>query len=311
MAKTELTGIERQLVLDYLIDGNVPVTITPVQNQQEETTASSKKVPKDSSRIFPVALRSEQLTVLNQGIILLKDAPKNVQAFDGKQVCVQFYFNKLGLYFITTIKRTKNALALVIPDAISRIHDTIQQHNSDMNAVLYFEAGERTGTMHIACMFHKDYPLFTQPKWSDVEESRQKEAKAYLEKAVAKSRADGKTLGNGLFLIPVCRYLAHSSAEIKSIENRTEPPAVLYINHERIVFGFHKGGYSIQENSEYALKLGFPLENGPVKERVMYVTCYADTTYQSNDGEIMCAVCRYTSLKKEDERFLYEMQKKL
>lgn len=30
MSEKKLTGIERELVLKYLIDGNVPVTITPV-----------------------------------------------------------------------------------------------------------------------------------------------------------------------------------------------------------------------------------------------------------------------------------------
>ena len=34
MEKTKLSGIERELVLQYLIDGNVPVTITPVENSK-------------------------------------------------------------------------------------------------------------------------------------------------------------------------------------------------------------------------------------------------------------------------------------
>lgn len=31
MEHDKLTGIERELVLQYLIDGNVPVTLTPVE----------------------------------------------------------------------------------------------------------------------------------------------------------------------------------------------------------------------------------------------------------------------------------------
>ena len=33
MNKDKLTGIERELVLQYLIDGNVPVTLTPIENK--------------------------------------------------------------------------------------------------------------------------------------------------------------------------------------------------------------------------------------------------------------------------------------
>ena len=35
MDDKKLSGIERELVLQYLIDGNVPVTITPLENQYE------------------------------------------------------------------------------------------------------------------------------------------------------------------------------------------------------------------------------------------------------------------------------------
>ena len=33
MEHDKLTGIERELVLQYLIDGNVPVTLTPVEEE--------------------------------------------------------------------------------------------------------------------------------------------------------------------------------------------------------------------------------------------------------------------------------------
>ena len=35
MNSNELTGIEIQLVLQYLVDGNVPLTVTPVQNKAD------------------------------------------------------------------------------------------------------------------------------------------------------------------------------------------------------------------------------------------------------------------------------------
>ena len=48
MKNEKLTGIERELVLQYLIDGNVPVTVTPVESENDADTIHS--VP---SQIFP------------------------------------------------------------------------------------------------------------------------------------------------------------------------------------------------------------------------------------------------------------------
>ena len=302
----ELSGIERQLVLEYLMDGNVPVTVTAVEKVAPHNTPRIA-----SSQIFPVALRSEQMTVLNQGIILLKNVPASVHSFDGKQVRVQFYFNKLGLYFVTTMKRTSTGLALVIPAVIQRVQDAVPQTQSGFSAMLYYETGAHTGVVNVTCTVDSSYPLLVEPKWSDIEESEQKIAKTYLEKAVASSRSSGKAIGNGLFLIPVCRYLAHDEivTDIKAVETRSTPPTVLYINHERIVFGYKKDSYSFQIGSEYALKLGFPLQT-PVKKRTIYITCRTEAIYKndaSESEERFCAICRYTSIKEEDIRFLYEM----
>ena len=107
-----------------------------------------------------------------------------------------------------------------------------------------------------------------------------------------------------LFRSPICRYLAHEDLSLQAVADRRLPPTVLYINQERIVFGYGKNGYALQKGSEYALKLGFPLKNSPVKERTVYVTCTVQNLFASDDGARFCADCRYTSLKKEDERFL-------
>ena len=44
MEHDKLTGIERELVLQYLIDGNVPVTLTPI----EEALSSDKEKTEQS-----------------------------------------------------------------------------------------------------------------------------------------------------------------------------------------------------------------------------------------------------------------------
>ena len=94
MKKNELTGIERQVVLQYLVDGNVPVTVTEVKTAVED----NEKIKSLTSGVFPVALPGEQMTVLDQGIILLQNPPEAVKTFDGKKVKVYFYYSKRMIY---------------------------------------------------------------------------------------------------------------------------------------------------------------------------------------------------------------------
>lgn len=102
MEKTTLSGIERGLVLQYLIDGNVPVTVTPVE--EDNSYSNEDEIHPLTSVVFPVALKAEQVLVLKEGIVLLKNPPKTVFDFAGRTVKVGFYFNRVGLYFITQMK---------------------------------------------------------------------------------------------------------------------------------------------------------------------------------------------------------------
>ena len=60
MEAAKLTGIERELVLQYLIDGNVPVTVTPIEDE-DESAGGDDKVKPATSALFPIAIKAEQL----------------------------------------------------------------------------------------------------------------------------------------------------------------------------------------------------------------------------------------------------------
>ena len=64
METSKLTGIERELVLQYLIDGNVPVTVTPID--EDESDGDDEKVKPATAALFPIAIKAEQLKVLEQ-----------------------------------------------------------------------------------------------------------------------------------------------------------------------------------------------------------------------------------------------------
>ncbi|MCR5613615.1 hypothetical protein [Treponema sp.] len=316
MESNSLTGIERELVLQYLIDGNVPVTVTPVDETLEVESVDNQKKSdkKDSdskeeikpalSAVFPIALKGEQIKVLEQGIILLTNPPKSVQNFTTKKVRVEFYFNRLGLYFLTELKQVKAGLALVIPSEIMRITELESERPLDFSATLFYSCSENTD-VHIDCYPVQNYRLFSKPIWADVPEEIQHKAKDYLEEFIAHARKTG-TAGNGVQLIPVCRYLADARPKILEVEGRANPLDIIFADYERIVFASNADNMHLESGAEYALEMSFPIESTVIKVRKMFLTCGVEALYQNEEKTFTAAVCRYTSIKEEDVRFLYE-----
>ena len=306
----KLTGIERELVLQYLIDGNVPITVTPIEDGEVDG-----KVKPASSSVFPIAIKAEQQKVLQQGIILLTNPSENVRNFIGRNVKVEFYFNRLGLYFETRMKEISAGLALVIPSAISRIEETpVSGRATEFSATLYYSLSRESveknaeGNIHIECVPVQGYDIFAKPVWKDVAEEAQQKAKSYLEEFIAHARKQG-VAGNGVQLIPVVRFLAEESqgAKVQSIEGRAEPLEVLFANHERIVFGARTNASEqlLKEGCEYALEMLFPMKR-PLNDRKIFTTCRVESIYFDDEKKASCSVCRYTSIQEEDLRFLYE-----
>ena len=164
---TELSGIERELVLQYLIDGNVPVTLTPVEeiktdNQDNERTKSIIKSL--TSQIFPVAIRGEHLKVQKNGEILLENPPQSVNCFANQYVKVEFYFNRVGLYFTTIVKETSKGLSLIIPEKIQRIADVAEDKKYDISAFIYMDCNT-SKELNIKAVPEDEIQLFTRPAW--------------------------------------------------------------------------------------------------------------------------------------------------
>ena len=181
MEKKPLTGIERELVLRYLLDGNVPVTITPVfsgENCKENEHLSEPDFV--NSAVVPVEFKPEDISVLKEGIVLLKDAPESIAKYADKPVKVEFYFNRVGLYFITALKTVSSGLALVIPAEINRVPDIPVNKKYDFTAQLIFSVSNE-GNSKFLCVPADGFELFTRPVWSSIELERQQQAKKLLE----------------------------------------------------------------------------------------------------------------------------------
>lgn len=313
----ELTGIERELVLQYLRDDNVPLTVTLEEKPEQtetEVTGDKTRLPEKNERvpasaIFPVAIRSQQMTVLNQGIILLKNDVKTVQPFLGKTVRVQFYFNHLGLYFITTMKECSQGLAIVVPSSIKRVVDIDAKQEYELTAVISFESHDKS-IVKIDCVPSPKYKLFVQPKWGDIELDKQKQAKAYLEKFVAESRS-GQTasIGNGLHLFPVCQYLTDDVVEAvpAAVEGRAQPLTILFVDDKRIVLAIKERNPTLALEADYNLQFIFSLEANKLLKRTVTLSCSVENEYAADgDNTARCFVCKYKNIMEEDVRFLYE-----
>ena len=296
MKNEKLTGIERELVLQYLIDGNVPVTVTPVESENDADTIHS--VP---SQIFPVVIKGENVKVSKSGEISLKNLPQSAVSFKSKNVKVEFYFNRVGVFFESKISETKDGYTIELPKEISRIQDVEEEHLYDFSSVIYFDFNNKKD-LNIKCVPSKIVELFERPVWKSIPLENQKKAKDLLEKFVEEVKVQ-KNAGNGLLLIPVCNYLTFENTQFESIENRQKPVEILYVDHERIVVGFDQNDDFVQ-NEEFGIKLIFSLKKGPILTRDIFVTAFVNKIYKNENK--FCIDFKYTTLQEEDMRFLYE-----
>ena len=300
MENKVLSGIERELVLQYLIDGNVPVTVTPVEDLN-----SDEEIHSLSSVVFPVAIKAEQISVLKEGIILLKNSPKSVVNFKGTKVKVEFYFNSIGLYFITEMKSVSTGPALVIPKEILRIQDVNPEQKYDFQAEIYPNGEEDASS--VLCVPAEGFQLFARPAWSTIPLEKQQEAKDYLESFVMEAKKSGKA-GNGIQLVNICRYLVtEQKGTIQAVQGRLKPFDILFLNHERIVLGFEKNeSFLPVQNEEYSITISFTLKASSSIKRNIKVLIKADSLYTDKAGERITVDCSFSKIREEDIRFLYE-----
>lgn len=304
---TELSGIERELVLQYLIDGNVPVTLTPIDKIPDENDASKTKsiIKSLTSQVFPVAIRGEHIKVQKNGEILLENPPQSVSSFANQNVKVEFYFNRVGLYFHTVVKETSNGLSLIIPEKIQRIADVPEEKKYDISAIIYLDCNT-SKELNIKAIPENDIQLFTRPAWKCIPLENQKKAKKLLKDFVEQAKAE-KNAGTGIQLIAVCKYLTEKKVEkMQSLQNRMEPLTILFVDHERIVFGVPASQKKSFNSKEYGIKISFSINKGPISAREIFVTGIVNKIYQNEENDDICVDFRYSNMQEEDLRFLYE-----
>lgn len=248
MDGNRLTGVGRRLVIDYLSDGRTGLTVLG---------------PHDAA---PVAVRGEDIHVLGQGIVLVHNPAVGLRALDGKAVRVQFYYNKLALFFETVARLSPAGVELAVPEGISRVEDKGQGPSGGFSATICLSPS----SSEIVCGSDERFPLFVP---CDI-------------------------MGR------IKEYLSAQPAErCEAIECRIHAPKVIYIDSKKIVFAARKADLPFSDRAEYGLVLRFPTA-GPIKERSVRLTCRVDGIFGGSGHDRLCASACFASVREEDGRFL-------
>lgn len=103
----------------------------------------------------------------------------------------------------------------------------------------------------------------------------------------------------------IVSYFLYSKNSQKFKTENEELPQIIFLSSEDVIFGCPKKNFDFVQNSEYSLELVFPLKiAGPIKNRKMILSFVVERVF--NDEEKSCVVCKVTTLKAEDARFLDE-----
>ena len=205
------------------------------------------------------------------------------------------------------MKDYSKGLALVVPKSIYRMEDNVREIDWDFNAFLSYK-DVNGKNVSIECEPLPDYKLFVQPLWNEIELDVQKEAKTALESYVLESREEGGvSIGNGLHLLRVCRYLTQKELyESAAVEGRAHPLRVLYVDDKRLVLGKIKDSVELSLEESFCVTLSVSLPAHKSLKRVIKSFCIVENIYSLDDSEKKCFVLRFNDMKLEDVRYLSE-----
>lgn len=289
----ELSKIEREIVIQSLVDNPVNITCKAI----DKTT---------SFAAFPVAINAVNLNVIDQGIIIIDEKVKGVISLINQRVRVEFYFNHLGLYFDSVIKNISNGTAIVIPSSILRIQKQIEKKNSELTAKISFLSQNNKKT-EIQCYSDEKYSLFNIPSWSSVEEDILDNCDLVYNQILQDYSIMGLKSGDGFFAINASRYLNLPFNQLyEPIEDSFKPLDIIYIDDERIILATHNKNHPINLASDYSMTIYSSLASNSRIKRKINVNIIVEYEYNSAVNESCCFFCRYTAIKPEDTRYIYE-----
>lgn len=294
MSGDELNEMERNMVIQYVKAQDAQMTVT-----------LEKGVSKDGAvgdPVFPVGIPNEKLSVYPNGVFVFDYSIRAMEPFVDKNVRVQFYYNHLGLHFVSRLQRTQQGYAVIVPLKLRRIGEVRSWSRDDFTAVISYSVNGRQA-VELPCLPDKEFDLFSKPSWNSVEPYMQSAVQQYYERfSYDLSPREGEDIS---FLISVCRYIARPQ-ETEAVEGTAKPYDIIFLDTSRIILGTRGGEASpLKVSSAYRIVLEFGVFANDFFKRVIRADITVSDIYSGKDGQ-RCFSCSFSGMKAEDERFLYE-----
>ncbi len=313
----ELSKLERELVLKFLMDKKTPVTI----NYEKKVSATETQLKKNkaeisddekvsASDVFPLVLNPEQMEIIKQGIILIKNSERQISPFFGKKVRVQFYFNRLPIYFISEIKSYSGGYALVIPEILKRAKEYSSKNNFDIEGIISYKV-HNDQLINLYCYPLDGFSLLSEMTFADIPVNLQQSSKAYLEKFVNEAKSGlSSPIGKGRHLIPVAKYLSQPvNLEVLNDMENNQNLNIIYFDDERLVLASRSNNNSIELENDYDFEFSFVLVPNTRLKRKIRLSFTVENIYNSDTNSSVCYICKYNRVENEDKRFLKEKNK--
>lgn len=290
----ELNAMEREMVLQYIKNQDAQITVNLETPPCEEIVCNEA--------IFPVGIPTEKLSVYPNGAFVFDYSVRAIEPFVDKNVRVQFYYNHLGMYFISKLVKTVEGYAVIVPPKLHKMGDVKSYSKDNFTATIsYTVQGEKD--MQVLCVPDKNYDLFSKPKWKNVESYLQSAMQQYYERFVydlSPSETDDIS-----YLISVCRYIT-KPVEIEPVEGTAKPFSIIYIDTNRIVLACTgEPALPLKNSSEYKLNLQFEIFATDFFKRSIETNLEITDIYSGKNKQ-RCFVCKISNLQSEDERFIFE-----
>lgn len=291
----ELNDMERNMVIQYVKTQDAQMTVTL------EKDALGDGGPDDP--VFPVGIPNEKLSVYPNGVFVFDYSIRAIEPFVDKNVRVQFYYNHLGLHFVSRLQRTQQGYAVIIPLKLRRIGEVRSWSRDDFTAVISYSVNGRQA-VELPCLPDKEFNLFEKPSWKSVEPYMQSAVQQYYERfAYDLSPKEGDDIS---YLISACRYITRPQ-ETEAVEGTAKPYDIIYLDSDRILLGTRGGGEAspLRISSAYRIGLEFGVFANDFFKRVIRADITVSDIYSGKEGQ-RCFSCQFSEMKAEDERFLYE-----
>ena len=290
MAKNdELDGIERDIILKEMQIRPMPITV-----HLGDTSAGT---------MFPIGVGADKVKVSDEGVLLVSSAAKGLRPLVGRPIRVQFYYNHLGLFFISILGESAFGYSIEVPPRLYKVQrEKKEKEDYSFTASISYKAKGKED-ISLSAFPHSAYNLLVKPSWQSIEPSLQSAAQVYYERYVFNLPI--RPHDDISYLISICRYVSQQVTP-PAVEGTIKPFDIIYIDETKIVLGCIEQDALLQLDADYSLKLHFVLGQSALLKRMISIQMTITDMYTSGDRRVKCLVGSYSAIKQEDARFLHE-----